>query len=221
MESYRCIRCGRVFEGHFLDGMYTCDFCGGELYTGEFYIDKVKGDNDMNFIEAIGKYEAITRDGGTTVYSKNSEGNIIRKTNGIGGGFQINYDLLVSTGWVEHKEQKLIVPERVDYSHRYMHIGGDNNKVYMDSDCRFDEDADRLKTFNYFTDKELAQYIADRQLIHRIELVLHQMNMFNPDILNKELLIDEYIRYNYKEVLHRIKDYEMKNVEKRANRTTK
>lgn len=175
----------------------------------------------MNFIDAIGKYEAITRDGGTTVYSKNSEGNIIRKTNGIGGGFQINYDLLVSTGWKEHKEQKLIVPERVDYSHRYVHIGGDNNKVYMDSDCRFDEDADRLKTFNYFTDKELAQYIADRQLIHRIELVLHHMNMFNPDILNKELLIDEYVRDNYKEVLHRIKDYEMKNVEKIANRTTK
>lgn len=221
METYKCIRCGKIFEGHLLDGMYTCDYCDGELYTGEFYIDKVKGDNDMNFIEAIGKYEAITRDGGTTVYSKNSEGNIIRKTNGIGGGFQINYGLLVSTGWVEHKEQKLIVPERVDYSHRYMHIGGDNNKVYMDSDCRFDEDADRLKTFNYFTDKELAQYIADRQLIHRVELVLHQMNMFNPDILNKELLIDEYIRDNYKEVLHRIKDYEMKKVENIANRTTK
>lgn len=175
----------------------------------------------MNFIEAIGKYKAITRDGGTTVYSKNSEGNIIRKVNGIGGGFQINYDLLVSTGWVEHKEQKLIVPERVEYSHRYMHIGGDNNKVYIDSDCRYDEDTDRLGTFNYFTDKELAQYIADRQLIHRIELVLHQMNMFNPDILNKELLISDYIRDNYEEVLHRIKDYEMKNVIKVANRTTK
>ena len=102
-----------------------------------------------------------------------------------------------------------------------MHIGGDNNKVYIDSECGFEEDIDRLNTFNYFTDKELAQYIADRQLIQRVELVLHQMNMFNPDILNKELLIDEYIRDNYKEVLHRIKDYEMKNVEKIANRTTK
>jgi hypothetical protein len=221
METYRCIRCGELFERFSLDEMYPCDYCGGELYTGEFYIDKVKGDNDMNFIEAIGKYEAITRDGGTTVYSKNSEGNIIRKVNGIGGGFQINYDLLVSTGWVEHKEQKLIVPERVDYSHRYMHIGGDNNKVYIDSDCSYDEDKDRLKTFNYFTDKELAQYIADKQLIQRVELVLHQMNMYNPDILNKELLINEYIRDNYEEVLTRIKDYEMKNVEKVANRTTK
>lgn len=175
----------------------------------------------MNFIDAIGKYKAITRDGGTTVYSKNSEGTIVRKVHGIRGDFQLNYDLLISTGWGEHKEQKLIVPERVDYSHRYMHIGGDNNEVYMDSDCRFDEDADRLKTFNYFTDKELAQYIADKQLIQRVELVLHQINMFNPDILNKELLINEYVRDNYKEVLHRIKDYEMKNVEKVANRTTK
>ena len=221
METYRCIRCGKVFEGFLLDGIYKCDYCDGELYTGEFYIDKVKVGNDMNFIEAIGKYEAITRDGGTTVYSKNSEGNIVRKVYGIRGDFQLNYDLLVSTGWVEHKEHKLIVPERVEYSHRYMHIGGDDNKVYTDSDCRFDEDADRLKTFNYFTDKELAQYVADKQLIQRVELVLHQINMFNPDILNKELLINEYIRDNYKEVLHRIKDYEMKNVEKRANRTTK
>ena len=178
-------------------------------------------ESELTFTEAIGKYEAITRDGGTTVYSKNSEGNIIRKTNGIGGGFQLNYNLLTSTGWEEHKEQKLIVPERVDYSHRYMHIGGDDNKVYNDSDCRYDEDTDRLGTFNYFTDKELAQYIADRQLIQRVELVLYHMNMSNPDILNKELLIDEYISDNYKEVLHRIKDYEMKNVEKRANRTTK
>lgn len=174
----------------------------------------------MNFVDAIGKYNAITRDGGTTVYSKNSEGTIIRKVNGIGGGFQLNYELLLSRGWEAYKEQKLIVPERVDYSHRYVHIGGDDNRVYMDSDCRYEEDANRLKTFNYFTDKELAQYVADRQLIHRVELVLYQMNMFNPDILNKELLIDEYIRNNYKEVLTRIKDYEMKNVEKVANRTT-
>lgn len=176
----------------------------------------------MNFIDAIGKYEAITRDGGTTVYSKNSEGNIIRKTNGKEGGFQLNYDLLVSTGWVEHKEHKLIVPERVPEKYDiYYYIDTSRCYVGYDNDYRYDIDNDRLKTFNYFTDKELAQYIADRQLIHRIELVLHQMNMFNPDILNKELLIDEYIRDNYKEVLTRIKDYEMKSVENIANRTTK
>lgn len=210
METYKCIRCGKVFEGHLLDGMYTCAFCDGELYTGEFYIDKVKGDNDMNFIEAIGKYEAITRDGGTTVYSKNSEGNIIRKTNGIGGGFQINYGLLVSTGWVEHKEHKLILPERVDYSHRYMHIGGDNSKVYVDSDCRFDEDKDRLKTFNYFTDKEFAQYIADRQLLDRIELVLYKYNNDKMDDKTLSKLINEYIDTHYAEVLNRVLDYQDK-----------
>lgn len=221
VETYRCIRCGEIFERFSLDEMYPCDYCGGELYTGEFYKDKVKVGNDMNFTEAIGKYNAITRDGGTTVYYKNSDGTIVRKVNGIGGGFQLNYDLLFSKGWEEYKEQKLIVPERVEYSHRYTHIGGDDNRVYMDSDCRYEEDANRLKTFNYFTDKELAQYVADKQLIDRVKLVLHQMNMFNPDILNKELLIDEYVRDNYKEVLHRIKDYEMRNVEKVANKTTK
>lgn len=210
METYRCIRCGRVFEGHLLDGMYTCDYCDGELYTGEFYIDKVKEGNDMNFIEAIGKYEAITRDGGTTVYSKNSEGNIIRKVNGIGGGFQINYDLLMSRGWVEHQEHKLILPERVEYSHRYVHIGGDNSKVYVDSDCRFDEDKDRLKTFNYFTDKEFAQYIADRQLLDRIELVLYAYNKDNMDDKTLTKLINEYIDTHYEEVLNRVLDYQDK-----------
>lgn len=210
METYRCMRCCKIFEGHLLDGMYTCDYCGGELYIGEFYIDKVKEGNDMNFIEAIGKYEAITRDGGTTVYSKNSEGNIIRKVNGIGGGFQINYELLVSTGWKEHQEHKLILPERVEYSHRYVHIGGDNSKVYVDSDCRYDEDTDRLRTFNYFTDKEFAQYIADRQLLDRIELVLYAYNKDNMDDKTLSKLINEYIDTHYAEVLNRVLDYQDK-----------
>ena len=221
MRTCTCIKCDRMFVGYSIEELDRCDICNGELYCGEFYVDNTEVSKDMNFTDAIGKYKAITRDGGTTVYSKNSEGTIVRKVYGIRGDFQLNYDLLISTGWEEHKEQKLIVPEKVEYSHRYMHIGGDNNKVYIDSDCRYDEDTDRLRTFNYFTDEELAQYIADRQLIQRVELVLHHMNMFNPDILNKELLIDEYIRDNYKEVLHRIKDYEMKNVENIANRTTK
>lgn len=164
----------------------------------------------MNFIDAIGKYKAITRDGGTTVYSKNSEGNIIRKTNGIGGGFQINYGLLVSTGWVEHQEHKLILPERVEYSHRYMHIGGDNSKVYVDSDCSYDEDKDRLRTFNYFTDKEFAQYIADRQLLDRIELVLYKYNNDKMDDKTLSKLINEYIDTHYAEVLNRVLDYQDK-----------
>ena len=167
-------------------------------------------ESELTFIEAIGKYEAITRDGGTTVYSKNNEGTIIRKVNGVGGGFQINYGLLVSTGWVEHKEQKLIVPERVDYSHRYMHIGGDNNKVYVDSDCSYDEDKDRLRTFNYFTDKEFAQYIADRQLLDRIELVLYAYNNDKMDDKTLSKLINEYIDTHYEEVLNRVLDYQDK-----------
>ena len=165
----------------------------------------------MNFIEAIGKYEAITRDGGTTVYSKNSEGNIIRKTNGIGGGFQINYDLLVSTGWVEHQEHKLILPERVDYSELYLYIESDSNTVYTDSDGRFEEDVNRLKTFNYFTDRELAQYVADKQLIQRIELVLHELNRNKFKFVERLNLIGDYIIDNYKDILDRINEYESRN----------
>lgn len=205
METFRCIRCGEIFERFSLDEMYPCDYCGGELY-----VNKMEEGKNMNFIEAIGKYEAITRDGGTTVYSKNSEGNIIRKTNGIGGGFQINYGLLVSTGWVEHKEHKLILPERVEYSHRYMHIGGDNSKVYVDSECGYEEDTDRLKTFNYFTDKEFAQYVADRQFLDRIELVLYNYNKDNMDTDTIVKLTKEYIDTYCKEVLNRVLDYQDK-----------
>jgi DNA-directed RNA polymerase subunit RPC12/RpoP len=210
METYRCIRCGKVFEGHLLDGIYTCDYCEGELYTEEFYKGKVKEGNDMNFIDAIGKYEAITRDGGTTVYFKNSEGNIIRKVNGKEGGFLLNYDILCSRGWVEHQEHKLILPERAGHYHSYMYIEDGSNKIYVDSDCRFDEDTNRLKIFNYFTDKELAQYIADRQLLDRIELVLYKYNKDNMDDKTLTKLINEYIDTHYKEVLNRVLDYQDK-----------
>lgn len=221
METCKCVKCGRMFVGYSIEELDRCDKCNGELYCGEFYVDKTEVSN-MNFIDAIGKYRAITRDGGTTVYSKNSEGTIIRKTNGVGGGFQLNYDLLISTGWEEHKEQKLIVPERVPEKYgTYYYVDNNRGQIESDDDYRFSIDNSRFENFNYFSEEAFAQYVADRQLIQRVELVLHQMNMFNPDILNKELLINEYVRDNYKEVLHRIKDYEMKNVEKRANRTTK
>ena len=205
--EFTCKKCGLTCCGTPMGTEQICEDCFDKLHKDNMGVN-IKEDKGMKFIDAIGKYEAITRDGGTTVYSKNSEGNIIRKTNGIGGGFQLNYGLLVSTGWVEHQEHKLILPERVDYSHRYMHIGGDNSKVYVDSDCRFDEDADRLKTFNYFTDKEFAQYIADRQLLDRIELVLYKYNNDKMDDKTLTKLINEYIDTHYAEVLNRVLDYQ-------------
>lgn len=211
METYKCIRCGKVFEGHLLDGMYTCDYCDGELYTEEFYKGKVKEGNDMNFIDAIGKYEAITRDGGTTVYSKNSEGNIIRKVNGKEGGFLLNYDILLSRGWVEHQEHKLILPERVPEKYDiYYYIDTSRGYIGYDNDYRYDIDDDRLRTFNYFTDKEFAQYIADRQLLDRIELVLYAYNKDNMDDKTLTKLINEYIDTHYAEVLNRVLDYQDK-----------
>lgn len=196
-----CIKCGCTTE---VDAFsLVCDGCLD-------CIGETVGGKEMNFIEAIGKYEAITRDGGTTVYSKNSEGNIMRKTNGIGGGFQLNYELLLSRGWKEYQEHELIVPKRVDYSHRYVHIGGDDSKVYTDSDCRFEEDADRLKSFNYFTDKEFAQYVANRQLLDRIEVVLYNYNKDKMDSDTLVKLINDYINTYYREVVNQVSEYQDK-----------
>lgn len=212
METYKCIRCGKVFEGYLLDGMYTCDYCDGELYTGEFYIDKVKEGNSMNFIEAIGKYGAITRDGGTNIYYKNSEGNIIKKVNGIEGGFQLNYDLLISTGWEEYKEHKLILPERVSGEYgRYDYIDNSKGQIKNVKDYMYNTDDARFKNFNYFTDSKLAQYIADKQLIDRVYLVLEVLNENRFNTLDRLELIDTYIDKNYKEVLDRIDEYEINN----------
>lgn len=197
-----CIKCGCTTE---VDAFsLVCDGCLD-------CIGETVGGKEMNFIEAIGKYEAITRDGGTTVYSKNSEGTIVRKVHGIRGDFQLNYDLLISTGWVEHKEHKLILPERAGHYHSYMYIEDDSNKIYVESDCRFDEDTNRLKIFNYFTDKELAQYIADKQLIQRIELVLHELNRNKFKFVERLNLIGDYIIDNYKDILDRINEYESRN----------
>ena len=70
-------------------------------------------------------------------------------------------------------------------------------------------DKDRLETFNYFTNKKFAQYVADKQLIQRIELTLIDLNkgMFPKEELIK--LINKYLRDNHMEVLDRIIQYEL------------
>lgn len=166
----------------------------------------------MKFIDAIQEYKMITNDGGKTHYYKNDiDGSIFKSVNGCGEVFNVTVDLLTSTGWVEYKEHKLIVPERVDYSKLYLYIESDSNTVYTDSDGRFEEDVNRLKTFNYFTDKELAQYIADKQLIDRVYLVLEVLNENRFNTFDRIELIDTYIDKNYKEVLDRIDAYERNN----------
>lgn len=166
----------------------------------------------MNFIEAIQEYKMITNDGGKTHYYKDAiDGMIFKSINGCGKIFNVTVDLLTSTGWVEHQEHKLILPERVDYSELYLYIESDSNTVYTDSDGRFEEDVNRLKTFNYFTDRELAQYVADKQLIQRIELVLHELNFERFGKADRCELINEYILDNYRDIVNRINEYESRN----------
>lgn len=60
---------------------------------------------------------------------------------------------------------------------------------------------------NHFLDKELAQYVADKQLIQRLNILL---GIVNKDVENKEILISRYILDNYKDVIIRIRQYEDK-----------
>ena len=60
----------------------------------------------------------------------------------------------------------------------------------------------------YQPNHEFLQYVADKQFIQRVNIVLGHLNKDNPD---KEILISEYIRDNYKDVIDRIKQYEEKD----------
>ena len=165
----------------------------------------------MKFIDAIQKYEKITNDGGTTVYSKNSEGTIIMHHNGVGGGFQVNVELLTSEGWEEYEDGKLILPKRFDYSGVTYYTVGTADNVFADVDQHAKIDKDRYDAFNYFFDRDLAQYVADKQLIQRIELILHELNRSKFCFVTRLNLIEDYIIENYKDVLSRINEYEKRN----------
>ena len=42
----------------------------------------------MTLIEALQKWDKVTNDNGKTIYTTNSDGTIIMRTNGSGGGFK-------------------------------------------------------------------------------------------------------------------------------------
>lgn len=158
----------------------------------------------MKLIEALQKYNKVTNDGGKTVYSTTSGGHVVSCTDELGGVINPTIKLLTSTGWEEYLEP-LKLPERV-IGALYYHID-----EYQEIDTYLEEDTwiDRglYEKYNYFTDKAFAQYVADKNLIQRANLVLGHLNKDNPD---KEILISEYIRDNHKEVIDRIKEYEEK-----------
>lgn len=157
----------------------------------------------ITLIEALQKYKKVTNDGGKTVYSTTSGGHVVKCTDELGGVVNPTIKLLTSTGWEQYLEP-LKLPERVD-GDTYYHIAEYQEiDVYMDEDTWVDREL--YEKYNYFTDKAFAQYVADKQFIQRAKLILEHLNKSNPD---KEILISEYIRANHKEVIDRIKEYEV------------
>ena len=156
----------------------------------------------MNLIEALQKYNKVTNDGGKTVYSTTSGGHVVSCTDELGGVINPTIKLLTSTGWVEYREP-LILPKRLTED-TYYHIDEYQEiDVYIDEDTWVDREL--YEKYNYFTDKAFAQYVADKNLIQRVKLVLEHLNKDNPD---KEVLISKYIRDNYTCVIDRIRQYE-------------
>lgn len=163
----------------------------------------------MTLIEALQKWDKVTNDNGKTVYSTNSDGTIIMRTNGSGGGFKPTVELFTSTGW-ERYAIPLVLPYRYIESNYYWIDEEGKIDYFVDEDCTSDEPL--FEMYNYFYDKELAQYVSDKQLILRIKITLEHLNKNNPD---KEMLILEYINDNYKDVIDRIKQYEEDNIKYR------
>ena len=159
----------------------------------------------MVLIEALQKYNKVTNDGGKTVYSTTSGGHVVRCTDELGGIINPTIKLLTSTGWEEYREP-LILPERVCVSGTYFRLDSLLG-VYATLEGFSSVDMQRFSSYNYFTDKAFAQYVADKNLIQRAKLTLEHLNKSNPD---KEILISEYIRDNYKDVIDIIRQYEEK-----------
>lgn len=156
----------------------------------------------MNLIEALQKWNKVTNDGGKTVYSTNSAGTIVMHTNGAGGGFKPTLELFNSTGWFEYREP-LVLPRRErEMEYYYIDEYGDIELV-TDDTCW--ANIEHFEYYNYVPNIQLAKYIKDKQFIQRVYILLNYLNKDNPD---KEILISEYIRDNYKEIIDRIKEYE-------------
>ena len=158
----------------------------------------------MKLIEALQKWNKVTNDGGKTVYSTNSEGTIFVYTNGVVGGFKPTLELFNSTGWFEYREP-LILPRREE---EYYYID-EYDDIVLDTDNDSWANEKHFNYYNYAPNVQLVKYIKDKQFIQRVCIVLNYLNKDNPD---KEILISEYIRDNYKEIIDRIKKYEEDNI---------
>lgn len=203
--EFTCSRCGLTCCGVPAGAIQLypiCEDCFNELHN------ELMEDKGMTFTEAIQKYNMITNDGGKTVYKANKEGTIFRKAKGCGGAFSVTVDLLTSTGWEEYKDKELTLPKAVTYGLKYHSITSWGSLIH-DRHLIDPTDRDRLNAFNYFANKEFAQYVADKQFIQRVELTLTELNKdeFPKEELTK--LINKYLRDNHMEVLDRIIQYEL------------
>ena len=170
----------------------------------------------MKFTDAIMIYGTIVRDGGKSgKYYRVIDDEIIEFKEGgypktISNVFEVA-DLMMCNTWEEYKPNKeLKLPERnQSFISDYYYITTMND-VNKTTDGYSDADDYLYDKFNHFNDEEMAQYIADSQLIYRIVLTLE---VLNKDMESYKLheKIDEYIEENYSDVLDRISEYERKN----------
>lgn len=156
----------------------------------------------MNLIEALQKWNRVTNDGGKTVYSTTSGGHVVRCTDELGGVINPTIKLFTSTGWEEYREP-LVLP-KMNIAEEYYYIDEfDDIESYINYECQSNHE--HFGIYNYIPNKALAMYIKDKQLIQRVYIILYHLNKDNPD---KEILISEYIRDKYKDIIHRIRQYE-------------
>lgn len=189
-----------------------------ETFMCEGCTDNIFGNNEeenkgMKFIDAIQKYDKITKSGHKVFYMHKVSQEVFEYNTETGVGTLITADirLLTSDGWYEYKEDKLILPKRYKYSGVTYFTVSTINNVYTDVDQYAGIDTERFNTYNYFIDRDLAQYVADKQLLDRVKIVLHTLNKDKFGKADRCELIDAYIRYNFKDTLFRINEYETKN----------
>lgn len=157
----------------------------------------------MKLIEALQKWNKVTNDGGMSYFTTNSEGTIVYHREGCGGGFQPTLELFNSTGWFEYREP-LILPRREEEYYCIDEYG--DIVLFTDNDSWANDR--HFDLYNYTPNVQLVKYIKDKQFIQRVCIVLNYLNKDNPD---KETLIPDYIRDNYKEIIDRINVYELSN----------
>lgn len=167
----------------------------------------------MKFTDAIKKYGTICNDNESEIFYTVINNKIVRfncndedDSKIIEDVFEIA-DLMMSEGWSSvYEEDNFKLPTKGGY---YYFINT-TNEVHEDIESYSSKDNELWQEFNYFSNEEMARYIADSQLIYRIVLTLEVLNK-NMEEFKRREYIDEFLENNYGDVLDRISEYERKN----------